>query len=220
MNGVHDMGGMHGMGPIAREADEPVFHHAWERRVFALRLAASALGAWNLDQSRHIGERMPPAQYLAASYYERWLYTLEELLVEHGLVSRAEIASGVSETSSASTPRPALPAGAVDRQLRNRGGSRVAEHVAARFAPGDAVITRNIHPVGHTRLPRYARRRRGVIARDHGVFVFPDARASGLGPQPQHLYSVRFAARELWGPDAPERDSVHLDLWDAHLDPA
>jgi nitrile hydratase len=219
VNGIHDMGGMHGMGPIAREADEPVFHHAWERRVFALRLAASALGCWNLDASRHAGERMPPARYLAASYYQRWLYSLEELLVAHGLLSRAEIAGGVAASGSARTPRQALPAEAVDVMVRYPGGARVAAPVAARFALGDAVVARNVHPVGHTRLPRYARGRRGVIERDHGVFVFPDTHASGVGEQPQHVYSVRFAARELWGPDAPPRDAVYVDLWDDYLDP-
>ncbi|HXH84380.1 MAG TPA: nitrile hydratase subunit beta, partial [Candidatus Tectomicrobia bacterium] len=91
MNGVHDLGGMHGMGAIAPEADEPVFHHEWERRAFALTLAAGFLGRWNIDMSRHAREQMPPAEYLATSYYEHWLYGLERLLVERGLVSRDEV---------------------------------------------------------------------------------------------------------------------------------
>ena len=219
MNGIHDMGGMHGMGPIAREENEPVFHHAWERRVFALRIAASALGCWSLDESRGAAERMPPAEYLAASYYERWLYSLETLLVAHGLLSRAEIDGGAADSGRAGPPRQALPAAAVDRVVRFPGSSRVDEKVAARFAPGAGVVARNIHPAGHTRLPRYVRGRRGVIDRDHGVFVFPDTRASGLGTQPQHVYSVRFGARELWGAEASPGDAVYLDLWDQYLDP-
>ena len=220
MNGIHDMGGMHGMGAIAPEPNEPVFHHPWERRVFALRIAASALRCWNLDESRHAAERMRPAQYLAASYYQRWLFALEQLLLERGLVSRAELDSGAAAGAGAQPPRQALPASAVDLVLRYPGASRAGVSVAPRFAAGDAVRARNDHPAGHTRLPRYVRGRPGVIARDHGVFVLPDSNASGRGPQPQHVYSVRFTARALWGEQAAARDAVYVDLWDDYLDPA
>ncbi len=100
MNGIHDMGGMHGLGPIDREANEPVFHHAWERRAFALNMAASFLGEWNIDMSRYAREQMPPAEYLATSYYEHWLWGLERLLVEKGLLTRAEIEARVAELRS------------------------------------------------------------------------------------------------------------------------
>ena len=107
------------------------------------------------------------------------------------------------------------------REVLTRGDrSRVDVAVTPKFKPGDRVRTRNIHPLGHTRLPRYARARVGVVDRDHGVFVFADASGSGLGKQPQHVYSVRFTARELWGPTASPRDTVYIDLWDEHLDPA
>lgn len=223
MNGVHDLGGMHGFGPVVREPDEPVFHHPWERRVFALTLAAGFLGRWNLDMARHARERMPPAEYLAASYYERWLWGLERLLVEHGLVTPAELEARRRDPRSPVAPAPGvrpLPAEEVDRVLARGGPATVAVELPPRFKPGDAVVARNLHPVGHTRLPRYVRGRRGVVERDHGVFVFPDTHAMGAGPQPQHLYNVRFAARELWGPDASARDHVHLDLFEAYLDPA
>jgi nitrile hydratase beta subunit len=97
MNGVHDLGGMHGLGPIEREDNEPVFHAEWERRAFALTLAAGFLGKWNLDMSRYAREQMPPAQYLATSYYEHWLFGLEKLLVEHGLLTADEIDARVAE---------------------------------------------------------------------------------------------------------------------------
>ena len=97
--------------------------------------------------------------------------------------------------------------------------ARVAADLPSRFRSGDRVVTRNIHPLGHTRLPRYARGRRGVIDRDHGVFVFPDAHALERGRAPQHCYSVRFEARELWGPAASAQDVVYIDLWDDYLDP-
>jgi nitrile hydratase len=212
MNGVHDMGGMHGMGPVEPEPDEPVFHADWERRVFALNLAMGAWRRWNIDMGRHAREQMPPAEYLAASYYERWLWGLEKLLVEKGLLPPAE---------NAEPPlTPALRREDVRAFVQNRRGARVQTDVPARFKPGDPVLARNLNPIGHTRLPRYTRGRRGVVARDHGVFVFPDTNALGNGPKPQHVYSVRFSAQELWGPDGHPHDVIHVDLWDDYLDPA
>jgi nitrile hydratase len=219
MNGVHDMGGMHGFGAIDREADEPVFHHRWEARVFALRQGCGALGKWNIDMSRHANERMPPEEYLPATYYERWLSGLQRLLVESGLVTPAELAGGKSER-----PAPAgvaaFPSDKVDKAVRAGRNYRVDAPVPAGFAAGAQVIARNINPVGATRLPRSARGKHGVVERDYGVFVFPDANAAGLGQKPQHLYGARFAARELWGSGAAPKDSVHLDLWEDYLDAA
>lgn len=225
MNGVHDMGGMHGMGPIEREEPEPVFHEPWERRAFALTLASGFLGKWNLDMSRYAREQMPPAEYLATSYYEHWLYGLERLLVEQGLLRPEEIRARLAGREAASRAASApglrvLRASDVPGALVQSRSARRSADVPTRFKPGQEVQTRNINPVGHTRLPRYARGRRGVIDRDYGVFVFPDAHATGEGDKPQHLYSVRFAARELWGRDASPRDSVSIDLWDDYLDPA
>jgi nitrile hydratase len=218
MNGVHDMGGMHGMGPVEIERDEPVFHSGWERRAFALTLASGFRGKWNIDMGRYSRERMPPAAYLAATYYERWIFGLETLLVEERLVTAEELASG--RASGRAAPEGVLQPEDVARFLRNRRNARLDDDVPPKFKPGDAVIARNIHPVGHTRLPRYARGRRGVIERDHGVFIFADTNAMHRDRKPQHLYSVRFAARELWGPEAGARDAVYADLWDDHLDRA
>jgi nitrile hydratase len=233
MNGVHDLGGMHGFGPVATERDEPVFHAEWERRAFALTLAMGFWRRWNLDMSRQAREHMPPAEYLATSYYEHWLFGLERLLVEHGFLTPDELAgcrrTAPDDGAAAATrgrppaagPLPgAIRAVDVARALRNRRAARRDEPVAPRFASGDAVVARNLHPAGHTRLPRYVRGHHGIVDRDHGVFVFPDTHAAGLGPKPQHVYAVRFAARELWGPDASPRDSVFVDLWDDYLDPA
>ena len=213
MNGVHDMGGMHGFGAIEREDNEPVFHYAWERRVFALRMACGALRKWNIDMARHANERMPPAEYLPATYYERWLWGLKRLLVEHGLATEAEMQGG---KSIAPVPRSlkAFPPDQVENAVRTGGKYRLHAVVAPRFAVGVPVIARNINPTGATRLPRFVRGKRGVVNRDHGVYVFPDANAAGLGPKPQHLYSVRFAATELWGDGGSHSDSVYVDLWD------
>jgi nitrile hydratase len=225
MNGAHDLGGMHGFGPVDREPDEPVFHAPWERRVFALNMAMGFHGRWNIDMSRQAREQMPPAEYLATSYYEHWLFGLERLLVEHGFLTAVELEARRGRPGA--PPAPAAPLAAttlrpadVERRQRNRRAARVDQPVPALYHAGDPVRARNLHPEGHTRLPRYVRGRRGVIDRDHGVFVFPDAHAAGRGKAPQHVYSVAFCARELWGPDAPPRDRVYVDLWDDYLEPA
>ncbi len=219
MNGVHDMGGMHGMGPIEYERDEPVFHAPWEARALALSLAMAAWRKWNIDASRHARERIPAADYLRMTYYEQWIASLVMVMQESGLVTPAEVESGRPAPGSARATPP-LTAGAVPVMLRK--GDPVTRDVplAARFKAGDRVRARTIHPVGHTRLPRYARGRLGTIARDHGVHVFPDSNAHFRGEKPQHLYSVRFAARELWGEEASPSDAVFIDLWDDHLEPA
>ncbi len=218
MNSVHDMGGMHGMGAVVIEKNEPVFHASWEARVHALQLAAGSHGKWNLDMSRYSRERMPPADYLRATYYERWLFGLQTLLVEQGLVTSEELATGRA-TAKAVAPG-LLTAADVPALLRGPRGARVDVEVAPHFKRGDAVVARKINPLGHTRLPRYVRGRSGVIDRDHGVFTFPDTNAMSRHKKPQHCYSVRFTARELWGGDASARDSVYVDLFDDYLDAA
>ena len=219
MNGVHDMGGAHGMGPIVEEKNEPVFHQEWEGRIFAMTRAMGAWRKWNLDAWRHSNELTPPAEYLRVSYYERWVTALVELMVQTGLTTRAEIESGTPAAGSAK----AVPALTVDKAVafvaKGLPSSRGANG-AAQFRVGQRVRARNMHPAGHTRLPRYARGKFGMIHRDHGVFVFPDTNAHFLGENPQHVYSVRFAARELWGDPAAPQDSVYLDLWDDYLEPA
>jgi nitrile hydratase subunit beta len=219
MNSVHDMGGMHGMGPVDPEPNEPVFHHEWERRAFATTMAAGFLGRWNLDMSRYARERMPGLAYLCSTYYERWLFGLELLLVERGLLSTEEVRTGRA-TSRAGDGFRVLRAGDVGKVLLKGGSTRRAQTVSPRFKPGAQVVARNINPAGHTRLPRYARGKRGVIDRDHGVFVFPDTNGMDRGEKPQHCYSVRFTMRELWGAEGSARDAVYIDLWDDHLEPA
>ncbi len=223
MNGAHDLGGMHGFGPVAIEADEPVFHAEWERRVFALNMAMGGWRRWNLDMSRFAREQMPPAEYLATGYYEHWLWGLERLLEQHGFLQRSELDGRVLAPSDPAPSKPlpgALSREGVPRLLQNRRAARLDDPVPPKFKAGDGVVARNINPLGHTRLPRYVRGRQGVVDQDYGVFVFADTHAAGLGKKPQHVYSVRFTARELWGPDAHPRDAVYVDLWDDYLDPA
>lgn len=218
MNGVHDMGGMHGLGPIAYEKNEPVFHAEWERRVLALNLGMAAWRKWNIDAGRHQIELIPGHDYLRMSYYEKWFARLIELMVDKGLVTREEVERG--RPAGARKATPALKADGVAPMLAKGGPSSRDVSVEASFKIGERVRAKNINPTGHTRLPRYARGHVGVIDRDRGVHVFPDSNAHFKGEKPQHLYSVRFTARELWGREASERDSVYIDLWDDHLEKA
>jgi nitrile hydratase len=218
MNGAHDLGGMHGFGQVEMEKNEPVFHFPWEKRAFALTLASGFHGKWNLDMSRYAREQMPPAEYLATTYYEHWLFGLQKLLVEQQLVTAIELQTGHAEAKTSELR--ALQVSDVEPLLRKRRAARLDEDVPPRFRAGERVVARNINPTGHTRLPRYARGRRGVIERDHGVFIFADTHAMSRDKKPQHCYSVRFTARELWGTDASAHDSVFVDLWDDHLDRA
>ena len=220
MNGIHDMGGMQDMGPLEHEENEPVFHQPWEGRVFAMNRSLGAWGKWNIDAGRYGIELLPPADYLQMSYYEKWLTRNVEFLLKFGLITREEMETGKPAPGSQKATPP-LTAATVPAIAGLRGNfMRPDAGALARFAVGQQVRARNMNPVGHTRLPRYARGKRGIVVRHHGNFVFPDTNAHFQGEQPQHLYSVRFAARELWGDDASPRDSVDIDLWESYLDHA
>jgi nitrile hydratase len=222
MNGAHDLGGMHGFGPInpEPESQEPVFHAAWERRVFGLNLAASGLGQWNIDMSRYARERQHPIDYLRHSYYENWLAGLEMLLVERGLVTAEELAAGKAEgPADEDTRKRLLTAENVPRVLAQGSPVAIAIETLPRFTPGDRVRALNRHPTGHTREPRYVRGRVGVIQEHHGAHVFPDRSAEGT-KEGRHLYSVRFEAAELWGEHAAGRVAIYVDLWEDYLGPA
>ena len=219
MNGLHDMGGMHGLGPIDPQTDEPLFHAPWEARVLAMTLAVGAWGRWNIDASRHARESIPGPTYLAMSYYEKWLTALINLSVGAGLINAGELESG-RPAAAAPKAAPPLTAERVPAVLAAGGPSSRDVPAPTRFRIGDRVRARNLNPAGHTRLPRYARGRVGVIERDHGAHVLPDTNAHARGECPERLYGVRFDAREVWGEAARAGDSLHLDLWDRYLDAA
>jgi nitrile hydratase beta subunit len=210
MNGVHDLGGMHGLGPVEVEVNEPVFHEDWEARTFAVMNLAGATGLYNVDELRHAIERMGPVEYLNTPYYVHWLYAMESLMAAKGVTGEAE---PVRFT-------PALPKDMVGTAVATGAAARMDANSPARFQRGDRVVAKNINPATHTRLPRYVRGKTGVVQGNHGGFVFADTRAHGRGDQPQHVYSVRFSAQELWGSEASATDSLYIDLWDDYIDPA
>jgi nitrile hydratase subunit beta len=218
MNGVHDMGGMQGFGKVEPEPDEPVFHAPWEARVLAMNRAAGWLGLWNIDIGRYSRERLPAEVYLGSSYYRKWELGLEDLCVRYGLVGEDELASG----------HALHPAAAVKRQLTATDGPKLLARGSferpapgpAKFKPGDRVRTKNMHPTGHTRLPRYARGRTGVVETIRGCHVFPDSVVSGKGEDPHWLYTVVFDGRELWGDAAESTVKVSIEAWEPYLDAA
>ncbi len=219
MNGPHDMGGMTCYGPIEREENEPLFHNPWEKRVFAMTMLSLG-GIANLDEFRHAIERMAPVHYLSSSYYEHWLAGLETLAVEKGVLTPEEIASGTLQGGGGEKPAPLPPEVVAEVVRKGVSPERDTGRLVPRFTPGDRVVARTINPTGHTRMPRYVRGKPGVIDRVHGTFVYPDTNAHGGEERPQPLYSVRFEAQTLWGPDTPSRDSLYIDLWEDHLEPA
>ena len=223
MDGIHDLGGMHGFGPVEADPAERGFHAWWEAHVVACVEAGTGWPLYTIDEFRHSRERLPPVHYLQASYFEQWLDSACQLLVEKGVVSREELDARIRFFASppdrvagdAVTPREAPPReGVATHTFRRPLAAR------PRFRPGDPVVTRNLHPHGHTRLPGYARGKRGIVAEWRGPWVFADTNAHGLGEAPQHLYSVRFDGDELWGASAEPRAAVYLDLWESYLDPA
>jgi nitrile hydratase len=219
MNGAQDMGGMMGFGPVVPEKDEPVFHAEWERRAFALTLAMAAPGGWTLDQSRAARESLHPAEYLAKSYYEIWVAGLETLMAERGLVAPDEVAAGKSLHPPKVVAR-ILTVENVPSTLAKGGPSERPATSPQGFQVGQRVRARNMHPAGHTRLPRYVRGHVGTVTHVHGVHVFPDSSAAGRGESPQWLYTVRFAARQLWGEAGDQTGTVSVDAWESYLEPA
>lgn len=218
MNGPQDLGGMMGFGPVLPEKDEPYFHGAWEKRALAVTLACGALGQWTLDESRHARETIPPAQYLSKSYYDIWITALEKLLQRHDMVGVDELQQGTALRGSAPTRNPVLAADRVASALAKGSPTERAIDTPPRFAMGERVTTKVMHPTTHTRLPRYARGKTGIVKFLHGAHVFPDTHAHGLGEQPCHCYGVEFSARDLWGEGADPTLTVMVDCWEPYLE--
>jgi len=216
MNGGADLGGMMGFGPVVEEEHEPTFHAQWEERVLGMTVALGASGKWNIDQGRFARESMQPADYMKSSYYEIWLFGITSLLKERGMVTDEELASGVACVPPVPVNKTLRPEDVVSTLMAGGPANR-EEQDAAHFSIGQQVRTINSHPKTHTRLPRYARDKVGVITRVYGVHVFPDSSGQGLGEAPTWLYQVSFTADTLWGDGRNKRDTVSLDLWQPYL---
>ena len=212
-----DLGGTDGFGPVVAEPNEPVFHARWEGRVLGLTLAMGATGAWTLDRSRFAREDRPAGKYVKLRYYELWLIALERLLIESDLITERELSDGASPGPPAAFRRR-LNGSDVEAAQRRGSPSRREPASVSRFAVGDIVTTSSAERAGHTRLPTYARGKRGRVTAIHGCHVFPDANAHGLGEQPQWLYTVEFSAPELFGSDGDPGSSVSIDAFEPYLE--
>jgi nitrile hydratase subunit beta len=225
MSRVHDMGGRFGDGAVVPDApDAPVFAADWHKRTLAVTLASGALGAWNIDMSRHARECLSSRDYTAFSYYEKWLAGLADLLVQTGVLGRDDLRG-----AAADAPQPldagALKADRVAGVLACGAPADRAAGAAPVFSAGQAVRSRRpptnrLVDGGHTRLPAYAAGATGRILHLHGSHVLPDSSAHGLGEAPEPLYCVAFPASELWAAPEHPRDEVILDLWQSYLEPA
>ena len=202
MDGVHDLGGMQGFGPVDVEPDEPVFHEPWERTARGLMISVVVAAGAGGPDLRHAIERMDPAHYLGSSYYEHWLTAAATLAVERGLVTAAELGDGFPLS------RPARPF-----WLDPSGAPAVAV--------GDSVRVREWHPTGHTRCPGYVQGRVGTVVRVDGEFPVPDVEAHSPDRPNEPTYSVRFAPSDVWGEGAePGTAALHVDLWHRYLEAA
>jgi nitrile hydratase subunit beta len=218
MDGIHDMGGMHGFGKVEPEPNEPVFHAPWEGRTYAINRALGYTGIWTIDETRAGIERLPPEVYLGSSYYRKWELRLENLLVEKGLADADEITSGHA-LRPGKTLKRTMKVADVANALSRGSFARPAQG-PARFKAGDKVRTKNIHPATHTRLPRYARDKVGVVEAIRGCHVYPDTVAIGQGENPQWLYTVLFDGRELWGEASDASLKVSIEAFEPYLEPA
>ncbi|HEY5064567.1 MAG TPA: nitrile hydratase subunit beta [Xanthobacteraceae bacterium] len=216
MDGVHDMGGMHGFGKVDPEPNEPVFHAPWEGRTYAINRALGFTGIWTIDETRAGIERLPPEVYLGSSYYRKWELRLEKLLVEKGLADADELAAGHALRPGKALKRT-MKSADVANALSRGSFSRPAQG-PARFKAGDKVRTKNIHPATHTRLPRYARGKTGVVEAIRGCHVYPDTVAIGQGEDPQWLYTVLFDGRELWGEASDPSLKVSIEAFEPYLE--
>ncbi len=217
MNTIHDMGGMHGFGPVELEPGEPVFHEEWEGRLYAINRALGPLNFWTIDMSRASMEALPPKLYVNASYYQRWLLGLERRVLDFEIIGADEMEAGHSLRSNEKPERIFEP----DDVNRLTRGTYYREPAApARFKPGDRVRTRNINPATHTRLPRYARDKVGEVEANRGCCIYPDSVVTDIGEDPQWLYTVVFSGRELWGDDAEASSRISIEAFEPYLLPA
>jgi nitrile hydratase len=227
MNGIHDIGGKHGFGPVVAEPNEPPFHAPWEGRMHGIAVTCQVTGVNTTPEQRTTIENMAPALYLGTSYYEKWLFAYEKLLNDKGVVTTAELNARVREQADQSMvahPQEPLAPSDYAKKLRSvlYGGTPHDRPLdrTAKFKPGDRVRAKNINPEGHTRLPSFTKGKLGTVEVYHGAHCHHEALATGKGDVPEHLYAVKFNGAELWGEDGRTGDAVYVDLFENYLDRA
>jgi len=227
MDGIHDIGGKHGFGKIVTEENEPPFHAPWEGRMHGIAVTCQVSGVNTTPEQRKTIENMGPVPYLTTSYYEKWLYAYETILIEKGVITAAELdARRASQPAGKMAEHPQLPAAPsayankVKHIIYNGTPHDRPTDKAPLFKVGDMVRARNIHPTGHTRLPGFTKGKVGVVEVHHGAHCHHEALATGKGEVPDHLYAVKFTGPELWGPDGAKNDAVYVDLFESYLEPA
>jgi nitrile hydratase len=222
MDGVHDMGGMHGFGNVVETGGELVYHERWEPRIFAIQMLVGLEGLGAGPGGRPTREGMDPADYLAAAYYERWLYSAEQRLLRKGTIAPGDVEAMMERLEN----REAMPehqdAAMAERMLENLRTPMPMDPAPeqARFGPGQRVRVKRMHPPGHTRCPRYVRGALGVVEAVRGADRLPDRAIYGETVNCEPVYSVAFSSEELWGPSDERTWVVSLDLWDSYLEAA
>jgi nitrile hydratase subunit beta len=216
MDGIHDLGGREGFGAVDVHETEVPFHESWEARVLGIVRAMSPAADWSIDWFRHCRELIEPIDYLTRPYYDQWLQTYAAMLVNSGIATVPELASGEA-TSRPSGLRPTMSP--VDVATAKRSERNFAQDIKEppAFTAGDSVRAKSHGVSGHTRLPGYVRGRRGRIEAFHGAYVFPDANAHGE-KRAEPLYTIGFNAAELWPEAEGRRDRVFLNLWESYLE--
>lgn len=222
MDGIHDVGGMHGFGPVPLCAEDYVFCHPWQRKAFGLTQALAGNTPFCADQHRHKIELLPPADYLGKDYFERWAIATGELLKDAGLATERELATGQMDYAVDLARHAPIEADALLLAMKQGAHLKFPEVGAApEFQIGMAVFVKPDAPSGHTRVPRYVRSRLGTIKDDLGMFRFADAAATGRISEQQRCYTVSFDVETLWGHAAEQPgDEVLLDLAEAYLEHA
>lgn len=225
MNGVFDLGGTDGLGPIDPPDDEPVFRAEWEKAVFPMFAALFRAGWFGIDEFRHGIELMDPAQYLKAPYYEHWLHSFEHYGITKGHIDEDELERRTRyylENPHAPLPdhdqNPEL-VDFVDAVVPTGAPAARPTDKLARFKVGDRVRMSSVIPFGHTRIAGYVRGRIAEVVNHRGSFIYPDSAGNGRGEDPEHLYTLRFDAKELWGEKyADSNSSTYFDAWDPYLE--
>jgi nitrile hydratase subunit beta len=218
VDGIHDVGGMHGFGRMPPLTAGGPFAEPWEGTAFVIGALAARISGGNLHAFRYAIERVPPREYLAG-YWNRWTIGAQTMMEDSGIVTDEEVRARAARLSGRDVPEPPPPTPHKPQMASGGAGNLRSLETPPAFAVGDRVRVADLHPTGHTRLPRYVRRRAGTVTALQPSHVFPDTAAHFVGENPQHCYTVDFDSRELWGPEA-ESFRLSIDLFEPYLEPA